>query len=306
MSLLPVINACRSDGQSNPEYYFALSGGSVGPVRDSSFVAIGSGNPPNGGGFTAINEDTVGNGTNAYIISDISGVRRWAFGVQGVEAGANSGSDMILSAYNDAGVFLNKPLTFNRASGQVVVNTGLTVDGDAVFTGDVSTGLPTTVGGGNIEVVGTLGVSRVYDAVYNPPEVGADVLLFTAPADGVTPITANTYTPARTGLHIVSLTIQANAAGFAWTPGSAALLYGLTYNAGANIEAGAQLYCSLITNPAGMGAIGPIGPNVVEYQNDILVNLTAGRTYAIAAASSGAPNLGAGGNVAVVVQPVYA
>jgi hypothetical protein len=313
MALCPL--AIASKGNANDgsgEYYFALNGaGGGGALVDQSFIATGPGSPPNQGSFIARSQDTVGNGTDAFIMTDISGVIRWGIGTSGVEAGGNSGDNFAVFAYADNGGFLSAPLTINRASGGVAMSNGLTVGNTLISTGPLVAdsavvGGAATVGGGVLQINGPAGLSRVYDAVYNPPDVGADVLLFTAAADGVTPITTNTYSPARTGLHIVSLTIQANAAGFAWIPGSAALLYGLTYNGGANIEAGAQLYCSLITNPAGMGAIGPIGPNVVEYQNDILVNLTAGRTYAIAAASSGAPNLGAGGNVAVVVQPVYA
>jgi hypothetical protein len=312
MALCPLAIASRADQTNGTgDYYFSVSGGGTGPVVEPSFIATGPGNPPNQGSFIARSEDTVGNGTDAFIMTDISGVIRWGIGTNGVEAGGNSGDNFAIYSYADNGAFLAAPLTIERASGGVQMLNGLTVGNTLVSTGPLVAasevvGQNTTVGGGVLQINGPAGLSRVYDAVYNPPDVGNDVLLFTAAADGVTPITANTYSPARTGLHIVSLTIQANAAGFAWTPGSAALLYGLTYNGGANIEAGAQLYCSLITNPAGMGAIGPIGPNVVEYQNDILVNLTAGRTYAIAAASTGAPNLGAGGNVAVVVQPVYA
>jgi hypothetical protein len=118
--------------------------------------------------------------------------------------------------------------------------------------------------------------------------------------------TSTPFVCAQSGLYIVSLTVQAFPTGFAWTPGTSALLYGLTYNGGSNIEAGGQLYCPLISDPTGMPAIGPIGPNLVEYQNDILVNLTAGRTYVIAPGSTGTVNLGVGGNVGVIVQPMFA
>lgn len=314
MALCPLAIASRADiTNGTGDYYFALNGGGTGPVVDSAFVATGTGTPPNQGSFTTRSEDTTGAGVGAFVMTDISGVTRWAIGTDGIEAGANSGDNFAIFAYADDGSFLSAPLEIERASGGVSMNNGLTVNGIATFAGTSTTsinqfaaGTPTTVGGGLIYANGPVGVSRVYDPVYNPPETGNDVLLFTASVDGVTPSTTNTYTPTVSGLHILSLTIQAFAASFAWTPGTSALLYGLTYNAGSNIVAGGQLYCPLITNPSGMTAVGPLGPNLVEYQNDILVNLVAGTTYAISPASSGTVNLGTGGNVSVVVQPVYA
>lgn len=306
MSLLAQVNQPNVNG-----YYFALVSTPGEPVITAqAFDAVGTGTPANGGSFTANAQDLTGAGQDAFVMAAAGGVARWAMGMDGVEGGANSGSNMAMFAYADDGSFLSAPLEIIRATGGVVMPVGLNT-AQAVVSGLTSTeslivGAATDVGGGVAEINGTLGLSRVYDPIYNPPVTGNDALLFTASVDGVTGGSSTPFVCAQSGLYIVSLTLQAYASGFSWTPGTTALLYGLTYNGGSNIEAGAQLYCPLITNPSGMPAIGPIGPNVVEYQNDILVNLTAGRTYVIAPASTGTPNLGVGGNVGVLVQPMFA
>jgi len=76
----------------------------------------------------------------------------------------------------------------------------------------------------------------------------------------------------------------------------------LTYNGGANVVSGAQFYVTGLVNPTGMPARGPLSPDSFEYQNDILVQLDAGETYAIAYGSTGAAfNLGTSGNVGIII-----
>jgi hypothetical protein len=43
---------------------------------------------------------------------------RWAFRVDGTESGSSSGSDLAIRRYDDAGTFVDAPLSINRASGQ--------------------------------------------------------------------------------------------------------------------------------------------------------------------------------------------
>jgi len=43
---------------------------------------------------------------------------RWAYRVDGTESGSNTGSDFAIRRYNDAGTFVDAPLSINRATGQ--------------------------------------------------------------------------------------------------------------------------------------------------------------------------------------------
>lgn len=136
MALCPLAIASTADQtKGTGSYYFALNGGSVGPVRDQAFVAEGFGSPANNGYFSAVSEDTTGGGTDAFIMTDLSGVLRWAIGTSGVEAGANSGDNFAIYSYSDAGAFLAAPLTINRASGGVQMQNGLTVGNTLISTG---------------------------------------------------------------------------------------------------------------------------------------------------------------------------
>ena len=42
---------------------------------------------------------------------------RWAFRVDGTESGGNAGADLAIRRYNDAGTFIDSPLSINRSSG---------------------------------------------------------------------------------------------------------------------------------------------------------------------------------------------
>jgi hypothetical protein len=342
MSLLPALNAARSDN-NNPEYYFSLNGGALGPVTDSAFVATGTAGGAGGsfvadaqgasaGSFTAKGNGTAPLPTTNFNLNQSAGTPVFSMGLINVPTGVgNVGNDFAISRYDDNGGYQGAELTITRSNGTVAVANGLTVGSDANIGGNLEVvgdlsgatlnvsgaaqlntslevGTSTTVGGGLLEIEGTLGLSRVYDGVYNPPQTGAGTLLFTGIADGVTPgVVQPPFTPTISGTYILSLTIQAYAPLFVWTPGTSALLYGLVYNAGANIVSGGQLYCPLITNPAGMGALTPgLGAGLVEYQNDIIVDLVAGTAYTIIALSTAPVSLGTGGNVAVSATQLFA
>lgn len=328
MSLLPLINACRSEGQSNPEYYFTLSGGPAAPARDSSFVATGTGTPPNGGSFVAISEPIGAppNSTNAFVIADLSGVRRWALGVNDAEAGANSGSDFILAAYDDSGAFLSTPLSINRASGQVGVNTGLTVDGNALVSGnltingfvdlsgsnlwantidvntEISTGLPTTVGGGNVEVVGTLGVSRVFDPIYNRPVPGTEVLISSFDNLGAAVGVPVSYTASVTGLYTLTMEAKIFSTGLGFTNGVSVAVGYLQPAMGTITDS--YLALDSVADPSALTIPGQL---VNSYVKDIVavITLTAGTSYT-AGLSSFSMNLGTGGGIKFFIQPIIA
>lgn len=151
MALCPLAVASagkQSDGSG--DYYFSLAGGGgSGPTTESAYIAKGFPIAPgsqitNNGYFSAISEDTTGAGTDAFIMTDMSGVIRWGIGTSGVEAGANSGDNFAIYSYSDAGAFLAAPLTINRASGGVQMVNGLTVGNTLVSTGNL------TAAGGDI------------------------------------------------------------------------------------------------------------------------------------------------------------
>lgn len=48
-------------------------------------------------------------------------VQRWALRVDGNETGANAGGDFSIRRYNDAGTFIDAPLSIDRSSGDVTV-----------------------------------------------------------------------------------------------------------------------------------------------------------------------------------------
>lgn len=237
-------------------------------------------------------------GEGCVQINQVNGnIARWVIGTQAVETGGNVGNDFRLFSYNDAGGFLAAPLQINRATGNVTIPAGMAV-GTIMNVG-------LQAGAGTINVVGPSGAGQVYDEIYNRPAAGNDSLLYVAGASGVGG-TATPFTPTRSGTYILSLTLQAFSTAFSWTPGTDGLLYGLTYNAGANIVAGGQLYVGNLSNPTGMPAIGPLGPNQIEYQQDVLVQLAAGTSYTIVAGATGTANLGTGGNVGIIIQELIA
>lgn len=244
-------------------------------------------------------QGTVG-GEGCIQINQVTGnIARWAIGTQVAEGGANSGNNFRIFSYSDGGGFLSAPLQITRSTGNITVPAGMAV-GTVLNVG-------LQAGAGTINVVGPSGAGQVYDEIYNRPGVGVDFLMFTAFNDGTTGGVNNAYVCTRTGTYILSLTVQAYATLFSWTPGSTSMLYALTANGGATMVAGGQLYVGMISDPNLMPAIGVALPgNMIEYQQDVLVQLTAGQTYGIICGSNGTPNLGVGGNVAIVVQELIA
>lgn len=73
--------------------------------------------------FTSLNAQTTVGGRPCYGIQDLSGTNgvtpqaRWAIGTSLIPTGANSGSDFTIYSYNDAGNFLQAPLTIRRSDG---------------------------------------------------------------------------------------------------------------------------------------------------------------------------------------------
>lgn len=59
---------------------------------------------------------------------------RWALRVDGTESGSNAGSDFAIRRYNDAGAFIDAPLSINRANGRVSIIERLLLEADSTAT----------------------------------------------------------------------------------------------------------------------------------------------------------------------------
>jgi len=81
---------------------------------------------------TAINRFIMSaNASIAKIFSFRSGnLPRWAFRVDGTESGANAGADLAIRRYNDAGTFIDAPLSFARATGAATFSSSVTATGN--------------------------------------------------------------------------------------------------------------------------------------------------------------------------------
>lgn len=75
-------------------------------------------------GAAAIQLNKPASGQNNYIIGQMGGNNRWAlrFGDSTAEAGANSGSDLSLNRYSDAGSTIDTVLTIKRSTGVMTAN----------------------------------------------------------------------------------------------------------------------------------------------------------------------------------------
>jgi hypothetical protein len=91
---------------------------SIGP---SSYVG---GAPAVGASTLALNKSAAG--FPSQILGTAAGVTRWSFtlGNGSAESGSNVGSDLTIGRFNDAGNFIDTPITINRANGMVSVTTG--------------------------------------------------------------------------------------------------------------------------------------------------------------------------------------
>lgn len=84
-------------------------------------------------------------GERSYVSLQDAGVSRWLLEADGsAEGGSNTGSDFALRRYDDAGAFIDTPLSIDRATGYVSIGQGpaatspLQVNGNAVFYGNSS------------------------------------------------------------------------------------------------------------------------------------------------------------------------
>jgi predicted cobalt transporter CbtA len=97
---------------------------------------------------TAVNRFIMSaNASIAKIFSFRSGnLPRWAFRVDGTESGANAGADLAIRRYNDAGTFIDSPMSFDRSDGTASILKDATINGVRVGRGAGNDASNTAVG----------------------------------------------------------------------------------------------------------------------------------------------------------------
>ena len=126
--------------------YLPLTGGSLsGTLGVTNVVAVNAA----AGQWATLNLNRA-SGYGNQIAGYTSNSPRWAIalGDGTVESGGNAGSNFSLSRFNDAGTYLDSPITISRTSGLTNINAGLSVTGNATVTGSVTAGLGT----GNVQL----------------------------------------------------------------------------------------------------------------------------------------------------------
>ena len=306
MSLLAQVN------QPNPNgYYFALDanpGGST--VEAGAFTATGEGQPGGIGRFVARGDASGNDETGAALgfqlrTGGASALQQWAIGMINAPAGANSGNDLAIVAFDDASAFLGTPLQIDRSSGLVTIGTDLSVV-DGVGAASVVAGAPATVGGGVIQVDGTLGLSSVFDGVYNRPVPGAEVVLSTFNNVGAA-IALVPYTPTDSGLFTLTMEVRSDTTGYAWANGTD-IISGYLANVAPPFALLSDSFttCDSLANPAGFFYPSGFPPGVCVKDIVAVINLTAGVAYQPTISINGVFNLGTTGGVRFFIQPFIA
>ena len=227
-----------------------------------------------------------------------SALQQWNIGMTDAPAGANSGNNFALIAYDDASNPLSVPLAINRASGAIEMGSSVTV------------GYGTEVGGAVLQVDGAAGLSRVYDAVYNRPVAGAEIIMMTTD-NLLNQTVVQNVTPAYSGLYVLTMEVKASATGLAFTNGTSIINgYLLTAPPGGYIT-DSYLCCDFIANPNGFNTPGAtIPPNTYVKDSVAIVNLEAGVTYSAGVFGSAGINLGTSGatngGIRMFIQPLLA
>lgn len=126
--------------------------------------------PAAGDASSTVGAATSGNSASLYFKTN--NLARWQVEKNNVaESGSNVGSDFSILGYNDAGTFLNTPLTITRSTGLTTflsTVSAATLTAPAVNVGPVNTRLSTTVFAPSAQVQGTtVATSSTLNARYN-------------------------------------------------------------------------------------------------------------------------------------------
>jgi hypothetical protein len=221
MSLLAAVNQPSGNPTATgaPQYYFALDSTPADPiVTAEGFDAIGDGTPTGVGSYNANGNGTAPFPAEMYTLSTSAGTPQFSMGLLNVPTGVGSvGNDFAISRYDDNGGYQGAQLTITRSTGLVSIANSLSVASDiscntAGVASALTVGTAATVGGGSLEINGTLGVGTVFDSVYNPaiPSQTAftatgSAVLPNAPGAGTTAVPlGSTFTVPRSGMYILT------------------------------------------------------------------------------------------------------
>ncbi len=194
-------SAGSGGGTGNPAPQFVATG----LAGAGGFVSQGAGANVklNNGTFVSYVDTTAVPPGGAEVVvlgSDALGLEapRWTIGYNNSDVGDGfGGADLAIKCYADNGNLIATPLTITRETATVNITEGLVVNGAVV-------GAPAVSGGGVLSIDGTLGLSRVYDELYNVPPgggggvtsiTGSEFIAVTGPASTPT-LTATGLVPA--------------------------------------------------------------------------------------------------------------
>ena len=259
-------------------------GGSTAPQFTATGIADGGGFISTGaGGNVTLKQgvfettaviDPLTNNVDVMRIKSAAGLNRWEVGIEGAEAGANAGSNLFILASDDAGAPLVTALEIVRATGDVVVS-----NGELIANGGATVGALSDVGGGVLNIRGTLGNGRVYDPVYNPvpPLSNFLVSLSSAKQNGTQPagqtiVPMGSFTVPTTGLYLLSAQTQVN----------------VGIGAGNDIVVGVSDFCSvgLTTSPATPGLAVASATLVAPFSMTYTDNTPGGVDYSVTATNA--------------------
>lgn len=140
-----VVNVDTINNHADSDWKLTQSYNSVGTTENFRIRASdGFVVAPNGGFETTGNINLfAGANTRRFVFDANAGIPRifsfrtgnlprWAFRVDGVESGSDSGADFAIRRYNDAGTFIDSPIFIVRSTGQTFVGTQTTASGKLV------------------------------------------------------------------------------------------------------------------------------------------------------------------------------
>jgi len=265
MSLLPSATFARpgvplyattgGGGTGNPAPQFVATGAAAA----GGFISQGAGANvilDNGSFVSYVDTTAVPPGGAEVVVlgSDAGGnAPRWTVGFLNSDVGDGfGGADLAIKCYADNGNLIATPMTIERDTATVNITEGLIVNGAVV-------GAPAVVGGGVLSIDGTLGLSRVYDELYNVPPggvtsiTGSEYIAVTGTASvpiltatGLVPASAafNSATDYLQGLVNVGIT-----SGIVMTPATYAAprtgLYIISASCIVNVASGVTGFCSI-------------------------------------------------------------
>ena len=209
MSLLAQVNQPNAN-----RFYFALDTSPTDPtVTAPAFEATGT--ATSNGSFSALGTAVPG-GIGMFNMETTLGRAQWAIGMDGVPAGANSGDNFALFAYDDNGAFLSAPLQVIRATGGVIASVGITT--------------PTLVASSSVSAPNIIaaGAARTASASFVPealPQVNPSITLMTLDAATMPGLAALIANPA---INVIQLFSQF---GVETTAGQPKMNLGLTFQA---------------------------------------------------------------------------